>query len=171
MHTLRRLGIATVLTLTVASAPSFHAAAATDHVAGLMVFDEASTCPGPPAGYGDFTDYTVIVSGDLVGCWYTDILSGTDLGEPSGRYIEHGREVFAGSIRGGAVGTFSTEYRWTSKWDPDVASLNEVWGRCHHQIVQGSGTGGLRGVTGLIARTDIASDASVGSYSGVLRHS
>ena len=169
MITLRRFGLAAALTLTAAAAPSIPAGAATTTPdSGIMEFDEGETCAPPPVGYETFIDYTVVVSGDLDGCLYADIGPGWDLGPPSGLYVEVGREVFVGSIRGGLEGTFSTVYTWTSKWDPDVETGTEVWGRCRHLIVGGSGTGGLGDVMGFLARTDTAPDASKGSYRGVV---
>jgi hypothetical protein len=169
MITLRRFGLATALALTTAAAPSIPVAAATIPVSGTMVFDADSTCPRPPQGYDDFIDYTVEVSGDLEGCWYTKIDRARDLGPPSGLHFEVGREVFVGQVRGGPVGTFSTTYRWASQWDPDVATGTEVWGHCQHMIVSGSGTDGLQDVTGHVLRTDIAPDASIGTYRGFVR--
>ena len=65
--------------------------------------------------------------------------------------------MFVGTVRGGPEGTFSTTYRWESQWDPDYTTGGtEIWGRCQHLIVRGSGTGGLHDVTGHLVRTDIA---------------
>jgi hypothetical protein len=169
MFMLRRLGIATALALTATAAPSIPVNATTTAVSGTMVFDAETTCPDPPDGYADFVDYTVVVTGDLDGCWYTDIGRGRNFGPPTGLYFEVGREVFVGSVRGGPEGTFSTTYTWESQWDPDVDTGTEIWGRCQHLIVRGSGTGGLQGASGFLARTDIAPDASVGRYRGVVR--
>jgi hypothetical protein len=167
MITLRQFGIAAALGLTATATPSVAVDAARTAVSGTFVFDADGACPGPPSGYEDFTDYPVVVSGDLEGCWYTKIDEARDL-RPSGIHLEVGREVFVGSVRGGPEGTFSTAYNWQSKWDPDIATGTEVWGHCQHLIVRGSGTGGLQDVTGLILRTDVAPDATVGSYRGSL---
>ena len=168
MITLRRLGVATAIALTATAAPSIPVDAATTPVSGTFVFDADGTCPGPPPGYEDFTDYPVIVSGDLEGCWYTKIDQARDL-RPSGLHLEVGREVFVGSVRGGPEGSFSTVYTWESKWDSDIATGTEIWGHCQHVIVRGSGTGGLHDVTGHLVRTDIAPDASIGHYRGFVR--
>lgn len=169
MITLRRLCIATALALTATVAPSAPVGAATTtHVSGTFVFDAGSECTDPvPPGFDEFT---FVVSGDLEGCWYTNIDQARDLGPPSGLYHEVGREVFVGKIRGGPVGTFSTTYRFVSRWDPDYASGGtEIWGRCQHLIVRGSGTGGLHDVTGHIVRTDTATDGTTGAYRGFIR--
>ena len=145
MITLRRLGIATALALTATAAPSIPVGAATTPVSGTFVFDTGSTCPDPPDGYRTSTSYTFVISGDLEGCWYTNIGRARDLGPPSGLYFEVGREVFVGTVRGGPDGTFSTTYTFESQWDPDYHDRGtEIWGRCQHLIVRGSGTGGLQ---------------------------
>ena len=144
--------------MAVAAAP---AGAATDHLSGVGVFDTTGACPEPPAGYEDFTDFTMVITGSLEGCWYTKIISATDNGIPSGVYQERGEEVFVGSLDGGPVGTFATTYKFTSKWDPDVSTGSEVRGRCEHPIVAGSGTGGFEGATG---RVDFKDDVVTGEY-------
>ena len=42
------------------------------------------------------------------------------------------------------MGTFTTTYKFESKWDPDAVSGVELHGRCQHPIAKGSGTGDLR---------------------------
>jgi hypothetical protein len=166
MITLRKFGVATALALTATAAPSIPVGAATTPVAGTFVFDRNNTCTDPPAGFDEFT---FVISGDLDGCWYTNIGRKLDFGPPSGLYFEVGREVFVGRIRGGPKGTFSTTYTFESQWNPDIATGTEIWGRCQHQIVRGSGTDGLRDVTGHLNRTDIAPDGTVGRYRGFVR--
>jgi hypothetical protein len=166
MTMLRRLGVATAITLA-AAAPSIPVEAASGQVSGTFVLDTGSVCTDPPDGYDELT---FVISGDLEGCWYTNIDQGRDLGPPSGLYFEAGREVFIGRFRGGPVGTFATTYTFTSRWDPDFTSGGtEIWGRCLHLIVSGSGTGGLHDVTGHLLRTDTATDGSTGRYRGLVR--
>lgn len=168
MITLRRLGIATALALTATAGPSLPVAASATPVSGTFVLDDTrSTCPDPPAAYSDYDPF--IISGDLDGCWYTHIDRAWDLGPPTGLYFETGRELFVGHIRNGDDGTFTTNYTFESRWDPDVATGTEIWGRCQHLIARGSGTGGLQGVTGFLARTDTATDGSRGIYRGFVR--
>jgi hypothetical protein len=150
MRTLRLLAATTIAMavgglLVAFSAP---ASAATNQISGVAVFDTEGVCPAPPAGYEDFTDFTQVMTGSLVGCWYTNIETTKDNGAPSGVYIERGEEVFVGSLNGGPEGTFGTTYQFESKWDPDVSTGSEVHGRCQHPIAAGSGTGGLAGATG-----------------------
>ena len=137
------------------------AGAATDRLSGVGVFDTTGACPEPPAGYEDFTDFTMVMTGSLEGCWYTKVVTATDNGSPSGVYQERGEEVFVGSLNGGPEGTFATTYKFTSKWDPDVSTGSEVHGRCEHPIVAGSGTGGFEGATG---RVDFKDDVVTGEF-------
>ena len=171
MITLRRLGIATALAVTTIATPAMPVGAATTQVSGTAVFDHTGAiCPKkPPAGYDDFADYDpLVMSGDLEGCWYTNIDRAWDLGPPSGLYFEVGREVFVGSVRGGSEGTFSTVYTFESKWDPDVTTGTEVWGRCQHPIVRGTGTAGLSGISGYLGFIDIVTDGTY-TYRGFVR--
>lgn len=135
--------------------------AATDPISGVAVLDTTGACPNPPTGYEAFTDFTQVITGSLDGCWYTNIETTRNNGVPSGVYQETGREIFVGSLDGGPVGTFTTTYRFESKWDPDVATGSEVHGRCQHPIVAGSGTGGLQHVTG---RVDFKDEVTTGQF-------
>lgn len=153
------LGVMMVgLTGTALSAPV--SAAGTTQISGEGTYDvTGSQCGTPPAGFADFTP--LILTGDLEGCLYSDIVTSTDHGTPSGIYIETGRELIVGSLNGGPVGTFITTYRFESKWDPEVSTGVEVKGRCQHPIVTGSGTGGFAGATG---RLDFKDQVSTGQF-------
>ena len=152
------LGVLVGSSLVAHSAP---ANAANTQISGVGVPDTTGVCGQPPAGYTDFTDFTMVMTGDLDGCWYTKIVTSTDHGAPSGIYRETGEEVFVGSLDGEPVGTFATTYRFESKWDPDVSTGSEVHGRCQHPIVKGSGTDGFAGATG---RVDFKDEVSTGEY-------
>jgi hypothetical protein len=131
---------------------------------GKRIYD-AAECPGPPAGYADFTDYPgLVMRGSLDGCLYAKVNSVKET--PSGVYLETGEEVFVGSLDGGTQGVFATTYRFESKWDPDVSSGVEVHGRCQHPIVEGSGTGGFESATGRIDIKDIIGDSVTYVYRG-----
>lgn len=159
MHTkIQRLVLLGVLVGGLLVALSAPASAATNQISGVAVFDTAGTCTGAPAGYEDFTQ---VMTGSLVGCWYTNIETTKDNGAPSGVYIESGEEVFIGSLNGGPEGTFATTYQFESKWDPDVSTGSEVHGRCQHPIVAGSGTGGFEGATG---RVDFKDQVTTGQF-------
>jgi hypothetical protein len=147
-----------VLAIGLIVALSAPAAAATNQISGIGVLDTTGLCTDPPAGYEDFT---IVMTGSLEGCWYTDIVTTKDHGSPSGIYQERGQEIFVGSLDGGPVGTLTTTYHFNSKWDPDVATGSEVHGRCSHPIIAGSGTGGFEGVTG---RVDFKDDVVNGVY-------
>lgn len=129
-------------------------------ISGRAVYDvSGSTCSGPPSGYADFVSYPgLVLSGSLQGCWYTKV--DTFKETPSGVYLETGREVFVGSLNGGPIGVFATTYKFESKWDPDVSTGTEVFGRCQHPLVAGSGTGGFAGATGRVDIKDIVADPS-----------
>jgi hypothetical protein len=150
-------GLVIMLTIAV-STP----AGASNQISGVGVFDTSgSTCSGPPSGYADFVSYPpIVLSGSLEGCWYTKIETVKDNGPPSGIYLESGREVFVGSFNGGSIGTFTTTYKFESKWDPDVSTGSEIRGRCQHPLVTGSGTGGFAGATGRLDFKDVVADGS-----------
>ena len=95
-------------------------------------------------------DFTMVMTGDLEGCWYTNIETARTT--PSGMYLETGAEIFVGSLNGGPVGTFTTTYRFEAKFAPDGS---EIHGRCQHPIVDGSGTGGFEGASGRLNFKDI----------------
>jgi hypothetical protein len=138
------------------------APAAHTQLAGVAVYDTTGVCPGPPAGFEDYTSVPpLVMSGSLQGCWYTKIVTATDNGAPSAVYQERGAEIFVGTLDGGAVGTFTTTYKFTSKWDPDVSTGSEVRGRCEHPIAAGSGTGGFAGASG---RVDFKDEVTTGAF-------
>jgi hypothetical protein len=157
---IQRLALLAVVTgglLVAVSAPS--SAAGTTQISGMGVYETAGECGAPPAGFDDHPG--LILTGSLEGCWYTDVLTATDHGAPSGIYRETGREMFVGSLNGGPVGTFTTTYKFESKWTPDITTGVEFKGRCQHPIVSGSGTGGFAGATG---RVDFKDEVTTGQY-------
>ena len=159
---IQRLALLGVLVVgSLVAALSAPASAATTRISGVGVFDSTGECGPPPSGYADFTDFTMVITGDLDGCWYTKVLTSSDHGAPSGVYLETGEEVFVGSLNGGPEGTFATTYMFESKWSPDVSTGSEVHGRCQHPVVAGSGTGGFEGATG---RVDFKDEVSTGLY-------
>ncbi|KRF37114.1 hypothetical protein [Nocardioides sp. Soil805] len=135
-------------------------AAGTTQVSGSGTYaTTGSECDTPPAGFADYPG--LILTGDLEGCLYTDVVTSKDLGAPSGIYIETGRELVVASLNGGPVGTFTTTYKFESKWAPDVSTGVEVKGRCQHPITVGSGTGGFTGATG---RLNFKDEVTTGTY-------
>lgn len=133
-------------------------AAGTTQISGVGVYETAGECGPPPEEFADYPG--LILTGNLEGCLFTDRQTETDHGTPSGIYLETGREMFVGSIDG-EDGTFTTTYKFESKWSPDVSTGVEVKGRCQHPIVSGSGTGGFAGATG---RLDFKDEVSTGQY-------
>ena len=172
---IRRLTVlvaATLLALILA-APAALAGGATQ-ISGVGVFDAPppdAVCTDPPdPEYADY-DYALVMSGDLDGCLYT--LVETQRSSPSGTYRETGTELFVGSFDGSeGTGTFETTYRFEGKYE-DVSNpavpVGEIFGRCQHPIVKGSGTGIFEGVTG---RLDFKDDVETGEffYRGHLRY-
>jgi hypothetical protein len=170
----RRLALLTLTTLAavaligvVWTAPSPALAEGATQISGDAFFDDPAVgeCAPPPGGVA--SDYPpLVMTGDLEGCLYTDIL--TTESSPSGTYRETGTELFVGSYLDES-GTFETTYRFEAKYE-DVANLaGEIFGRCQHPIVEGSGTGIFEGVTG---RLDFKDDVEAGNfpYRGHLRY-
>jgi hypothetical protein len=98
---------------------------------------------------------TLVLVGDLDGCWYTDDAVATVT--PSGVVNEGGAETFVGTWMGESI-TFTTVYKFTAKFD---AAGNEIHGRCQHPIVGGDVDG----------RVDFKDDVDTGifDYRGHLR--
>lgn len=143
--------IKAVLVASLASVPlmlTTPANAAMDQISGVGVLDTEDQCND--AVESDFMDFTMVMTGDLEGCWYTKIE--TVRTTPSGVYLETGEEIFIGSLDGGPAGTFTTTYKFEAKF---AADGSEIHGRCQHPIVDGSGTGGFQGASGRLNFKDI----------------
>jgi hypothetical protein len=140
--------------------------AAGGQIDGPAYFDAPSggVCGPPPKPYEAFTSYDpLVMQGDLEGCWYTLVEESRET--PSGVYVELGQEVFVGTLNGGKPGTFATTYRFQAKF----ADGAELFGRCQHPIVAGSGTGGFAGATGRLDFKDIIEDPITYVYRGHIR--
>lgn len=94
-------------------------------------------------GFEDYTYFTVILEGDLVGCLFTKFPPDSFHERPSGVYEEHGEEVIVACLQGGPCGRLFTSYHFTAKFDEDG---NQVYGRCQHPVV--GADGGFEGTTG-----------------------
>ena len=118
--------------------------------------DECSSSQGQGAAY------IVKLAGDINGCLYA-FIDDFDC-SPSGTYREEGRELFIGTYNG-ETGSFWTTYKFESKFEgcsESGAPLGlEIFGRCQHPIVAGSGTGVFEGVTG---RIDMKDDVEAGNF-------
>src|SRR5215210_309467 len=152
------LAVALVAAKDVSAAPSPALAGGATQISGVGFYADEETCDDPE---GEGADYAVVMYGDLEGCLYTFVE--TAVSSPSGTYRETGREIFVGWW-GDETGTFETTYRFEAKYGP----AGEIFGRCQHPIVVGSGTGIFEGVTGILFFKD---DIEVGNfpYRGHLR--
>ena len=163
----RRLTILTLTTLAIvafisvaSTAPSPALADGATQISGVGFYDDDVTdvtCDDPE---GAGADYALVMTGDLEeGCLYAFVE--TAVSSPSGTYRETGTETFVASD---GSGTFETTYRFEAKF----GLAGEIFGRCQHPIVEGSGTGIYEGVSG---RIDMKDDIEAGNfpYRGHLR--
>jgi len=145
--------------------PALKKDAGATQIAGIGFFDATDACNSSTVG----ATFAVTMTGDLVGCLYVFV---DDFEcSPSGTYREEGREYFVGTYKGKS-GTFWTDYKFEAKYEGCAVNGSylglEIFGRCQHPIVAGSGTGGFKGITG---RLDLKDDIEAGNYpySGHLR--
>ena len=127
-------------------------------ISGVGFYATANECDYESQGAA----YAIKMTGDLQGCLYAFI---DDFEcSPSGTYREEGREFFVGTYNG-QTGTFWTTYKFEAKYEgcsESGAPLGaEIFGRCQHPIVIGSGTGIFNGVTGQINFKD---DIEAGNF-------
>jgi hypothetical protein len=135
----------------------------------------ATTLPTAPCTAADpmFAGVPVqenVMTGSLVGCWYTDTFvahAAQPNGTPSGEIQATGTEHFIGcldldtdgSCIGDPSGSLASTYQFSGKFDP--VTLAEIHGRCQHPIVPGSGTGVFTGASGVITfNDDVGVDAN-----------
>lgn len=131
--------------------PSPAGADGATQISGIAYFDAAGECADPE---GAGSDFGVIMTGDLEGCLY--IFVETSQCSPSGTYLETGHEIFVDED-----GTFETNYRFEGKYQDCTTLAVEIFGRCQHPIVAGSGKGDYEGVTG---RIDFKDDIEAGNF-------
>ena len=103
-------------------------------------------------------DYALDMDRDLEGCLYTFVETADC--SPSGTYRETGNELFVGEYNG-EVGTFRTTYKFEAKYEDCPNLVGEIFGRCQHPIVEGSGRGVFQGVSGELFFKD---DVVTGEY-------
>jgi hypothetical protein len=163
----RRLTILTLTTLVavaligvVSTAPSPALAVGATQISGIAFFDEEDVCDIESV---EGADIALIMTGDLEGCLYTFIETAES--SPSGTYRETGTELFVASD---GVSMFETTYRFEAKYEDVTDPATEIFGRCQHPIVEGSGTEDFEGVTG---RLDFKDEVESGTflYRGHLR--
>jgi hypothetical protein len=169
----RRLTILTLTTLVavaligvVSTAPSPALAGGATQISGVASYADPGECVDPEGAGATYAPLDMtgdLEAGGLQGCLYTFVE--TDQSSPSGTYRETGTEIFVGSD---GVSTFETTYRFEGKYEvADPAT--EIFGRCQHPIVEGSGTGIYEGVSGILLFKD---DIEAGNfpYRGHLRY-
>jgi hypothetical protein len=121
-------------------------------ISGVGFYAQAGECD---PGLTQSVSYVVKMTGDLEGCLYATIEDYEC--SPSGTYREEGSEYFVGTYKG-EPGTFRTTYKFEAKFEGCAvggAPLGaEIFGRCQHPIVTGSGDGVFEGVSGQLNFTD-----------------
>ena len=165
----RRLTISLTLTTlavvafisVVSTAPSPALAGGATQISGVGFLDEFDLCDSGSVG----ADFALIMTGDLEGCLYEFVETAEC--SPSGTYRETGNEIFVGQYNG-EDGTFKTTYKFEAKYQDCPNLVGEIFGRCQHPIIAGSGEGVFEGVTG---RIDFKDDIEAGNfpYRGHLR--
>ena len=151
------LAIALVAAKDVSAAPSPERAGGATQISGVGFLEDDVpdvTCDDPE---GAGADYAVVMTGDLEGCLYTFVDKDTARSSPSGTYRETGTELFVASD---GSGTFETTYQFEAKYD----LAGEIFGRCQHPIVEGSGTDVFEGVTGILFFKDVIEAGSAPYY-------
>ena len=151
----RKLVILLTVMVSLLIVASVSAAGATQ-ISGVGFFAEEGECTDPEGAGADFANN---LTGDLEGCLYVFVESYQCT--PSGFYIETGSEIYVGRGGEGDDGTFSTTYRFTAKFEDCPNLAGQIFGRCQHPIVAGSGTGDYKGVTG---RLDFKDDIEAGNF-------
>jgi len=151
------LAIALVAAKDVSAAPSPALAGGATQISGVGFYADDVTCDDLEGEGADY-DYALVMYGDLEGCLYTFVE--TAVSSPSGTYRETGTEIFVGRYNGEA-GTFGTTYQVEAKYQDCPNLVGEIFGRCQHPIIAGSGERVFEGVTG---RFDIKDDIEAGNF-------
>ena len=149
------------LTLLVASGVAL--AGGATQISGVAVYDDPGECVDPEGADATYVPLDMD-DGDLKGCLYTFVEDSKS--SPSGTYRETGYEIF---VAADGSGTFMTTYRFEGKYN---LAGEEIFGRCQHPIVEGSGTGIYEGVSGILLFKDVleGEDAPYFPYRGHLRY-
>jgi hypothetical protein len=155
------LTIALVAAKDVSAAPSPESAGGATQISGVGSYD--ARCD--PTSVDPDASYAILMTGDLEGCLYTFVETAES--SPSGTYRETGTELFVGSW-GDETGTFETTYRFEAKYEDVNDQATEIFGRCQHPIVVGSGTGVFEGVSGILLFKDDIEEGNF-PYRGHLR--
>jgi len=139
----------------VLTVPSPALAAGATQISGIGFFAGTGECTNPD---GQGSNFALKMTGDLEGCLY--VFVETAECSPSGTYRETGTEIFVGRYNGEA-GTFGTTYQVEAKYQDCPNLVGEIFGRCQHPIIAGSGERVFEGVTG---RFDIKDDIEAGNF-------
>jgi hypothetical protein len=139
---LKQTLIATVVAVLALTAASVAAGAGTTQVSGVQSPVIAGACFDP----SELASYSM--TGDLVGCWYTDNL--TCRAHDAGTVQCTGNEHFVGSI-GSRSGTLYFSFEFSGKYG-DPPTYPELHGRCHHPVIGGDGD--FTGATGVLEFKD-----------------
>ncbi len=139
----------------VLTVPSPALAAGATQISGIGFFAGTGECTNPD---GQGSNFALKMTGDLEGCLY--VFVETAECSPSGTYRETGTEIFVGRYNGEA-GTFGTTYQVEAKYQDCPNLVGEIFGRCQHPIIAGSGERVFEGVTG---RFDMKDDIEAGNF-------
>jgi hypothetical protein len=139
-------------------------------VAGVQAAaDKHAGAPGDPCAKldpatGKKPSQWNVMTGSLIGCWYTDTFK-TTVSKPNGVIDAIGAEHFVGCLSSNRArrcatpdptGALKLSYTFEGRFK---ANGNEVWGHCEHQIVSGTGT--FAGASGWVDfRDDVANGTS-----------
>lgn len=158
MSTLMRRAIGTAFVgtmLLMGAALPAHAAGATQ-IEGVGSPGQAGVGKCDDAAHTG-ADYLLAMEGDLDGCVY-GFITDAKFQESSGTYHEAADEIFVGTYLG-RPGSFRMTENFSAKYD--LLTGAELFGRCQHPIVAGSGTGVFSGATG---RLDFKDDVDAGLF-------
>ena len=121
-------------------------------VSGIGFYDPNDACNATLGG----ATYALELTGELQGCHYIFVEEFEC--SPSGTYREIGRELFVVTYNG-EEGSFETTYKFEAKYENCPELVGEIFGRCQHPIIAGSGEGVFEGVSGrLDFKDDIAAE-------------
>jgi hypothetical protein len=123
-----------------------------------------ATCNPGASGPVDYILAMPAGSGDLVGCLYGSVQSGAI--SPAGTVSQWTVETFIGCLDN-RCGSFQLQAHITSKFE-EAPPVGQLFGRCQHKIVAGSGTGDFEGLTGRLDFKDIISRNADGDVVGVV---
>jgi hypothetical protein len=137
--------------------PSVSGRSVDSQISGIGYLATATECDFPAQN----ATYALKMTGELEGCLF--IFVDERECSPSGTYRHVGREYFVGTYKGGS-GTFWSTFRFEGKFegcDNGAFVGAEIFGRCQHPIVDGSGEGVFEGVRG---RLDFKDDVELVNF-------